>query len=125
MSFIDISSQTITSFNQIVDLIYLIFHGCLTLLLFFGFFELSFVHTFFPVLESWVGLGVMLVYLAVASLSKAQCTTQWKDNVGVLGVCYTMMGIGVLFIILGCCGGKRMRNRQLKKEQIKEELEDQ
>jgi len=114
MAFVEITGDPISSSEQVTDLIYLVFHFALTFLLFMAFFEVLFVQTWFPVLEGWIGLGLMLVYLAIASLSKANCTIKYKNNVAVLATCYFLTGVGCLFAIFGCVGGKRIKHRQEK-----------
>jgi len=82
-----------------------------------AFFELKFIIRWFMVLQGWVGLGVMLVYLAVASLSKAQCTPQYNGNIAVIGVCEALVAVGLCFTVLGCLGGKSYAQRLQRQSQ--------
>lgn len=68
----------------------------------------------FAFLESWHGLGFTLLFLAAATLDKANTGTGYdsKIRLAVQIMCYILVGVGLLFILLGCCGGKKVALRQ-------------
>lgn len=65
-------------------------------------------------LESWVGMGMSLIFLAVATSDKANNSKGYGEyvNIHIIDViCYSIMVVGFMFSVLGCCGGKSLRKR--------------
>jgi len=70
-------------------------------------------------LESWLGLGVSQIFLAVAALQDVWRTCAvHRDGAEVFltVACYVVGATGLLFGVMGACGGKRVLERAVQRQ---------
>jgi len=110
---IAIAESKISSQNQVVAILALIFYLMTALVIILGIIDFGMIMKWAPILGSWIFLGLAMVYLAVLTLAfiQGQPLTQEQHDV-MYYASLVLAGVGALFFLLGLCGGKNKKISQ-------------
>jgi len=105
-----------------IELVAFIFYFASCVILFLALLEINLVLAQMKFLESWVGLGMALIYLAVLALAAVQPVQRLRrdNDLKIMNQTggYAMAISGALFIVFGLIGGKTLK---LKSKQAAED----
>lgn len=112
-------NRAVSSMPDVVKVAHMIFTCLLALINSLAYLELSIIGVWIQILDKWTGQGLLQTYLAFSTLQIESCGIGYAQAsaAAVNSVCWTLVGIGMSFFLLGCVGGKRLHAKQL--EQLK------